>query len=219
MQATETVYVVDDDPSTRGLMVAAIKHLPYASEDFDSVESFLDALPAEPLGCLVLDVRLPGMSGLDLQMEILRRSHDLPIIFVSGFADVKMVVQSMRLGAVDFLEKPFRPQHLLDSIYRAMSEARVRRELRQQQASLAARFARLTDRERIVVDLVAGGMTNKAIAAKLSVSPQAIDARRNNAMEKLEVSSIAELIQVHLHFEEFSKRKSPNDSDVGAFLN
>lgn len=214
MPGPDTVYVVDDDPATRSLMDSVVESLPFASASFDSVESFMKALPEDPTGCVVLDVRLPGMSGLDLQVELAERRHALSIIFVTGYADVQMAVRSMRLGAIDIIEKPFSPQRLLDSVKGAMVKARAQREERDHEDQLARRFARLTERELDVVKLVVEGMTNRAIAAQLSVSSQAIDARRNKAMGKLQVNSIAELIQTKLQYEASGANtcKTPDDS-------
>jgi FixJ family two-component response regulator len=201
MPGPDTVYIVDDDPASRALMVSVVEELPHVCASFDSVEAFLKALPDDPTGCVVLDVRLPGMSGPDLQVELAGCRHALQIIFVTGFADVRMVVNSMRLGAVDIIEKPFRPDHLLESVEHAMGKARRLREDRNLEAKLAARFARLTAREYEVVKLVSNGLTNCAIAVQLSVSSQAIDARRNKAMAKLQVQCLAELIQTNMRFE------------------
>ena len=190
-----TVYVVDDDEAIRRSVRRLLEQVDLPIETFASVDEFLAVYsPARP-GCLVLDVRMPGMSGIDLQQKLADDGIDLPVIIVTGHADVPMAVDAMRRGAIDFLEKPYRAQVLLDSVHRGLDRDRARRRRRDEAASIAERFAQLTPREREVVDLVVSGKTNKEIASGIGVTPQAIDARRAKAMAKLGVQSVPELVE------------------------
>lgn len=192
MQADATVYVVDDDDGMRRSIAFLAESVGWRVRDFASAEAFLEASPAPP-GCLVLDVRMPSMSGLELQQALARRSIALPIIFVTGHADVSMAVQAMKHGAVELLEKPFREQALLDAIASA-----VRRSCRDQAANARANRARalhdqLTPREREVARRVAQGLANRAIADELGISAKTVQVHRQHVLEKFEVHSAAEL--------------------------
>lgn len=200
MNANGTVFLVDDDPTVReslGRLLQSV-NLPY--QIFSSAKRFLDAYAdnsASP-GCLVLDVRMPGMSGIELQRKLQKEGIMIPVIFVTGHGDVPMAIDAMKRGAIDFLEKPFRPQLLLDRIQEALAQDAERRRAKAERDAVAARFDRLTARERKVVDLVTTGMTNKQIAAQFGVSPQAIDANRARAMTKLQANSVPGLVRLAL---------------------
>lgn len=192
MQAEATIYVVDDDDGMRRSIVFLAESVGWRVQDYARAEDLLAASPSPP-GCLVLDVRMPSMSGLELQQALARRGIALPIIFVTGHADVSLAVQAMKHGAVELLEKPFREQALLDAIALA-----VRRSLRER--SSHARLARaralhdqLTPREREVARRVALGQANRAIADALGISAKTVQVHRQHVLEKFEVHSAAEL--------------------------
>jgi FixJ family two-component response regulator len=189
------VYVIDDEEALRKSVRRLLEQVDLEVETFASVDGFLQAYTPGKPGCLVLDVRMPGTSGIDLQKKLADDGIDVPVIIVTGHGDIQMAVDAMRRGAVDFLEKPYRAQALLDSIHRALDGDRSRRRQRCDASRIAERFARLTAREREVVDLVVGGKTNKEIASGVGVTPQAIDARRARAMAKLGVRTVPQLVE------------------------
>ena len=189
-----TVYLVDDDPS----MIAALRELVgllgLKAAAFRSANEFLDAYSSDGPGCLVLDVRLPGMSGLELQKELLARGIDLTTIFVTGFGNVRMAVEAMKAGAMDFLEKPFRMQELCDCIQRAVKLDATNWREREQRRQAQQQIAVLTQAEREVLGQVVAGKTNRLIAAELGLSIRAVEDRRARMMRKLNVSSHVELL-------------------------
>ena len=200
-ESEATVFVVDDDPLVRESLKRLMESVGQHVEPYDTAREFLEAYdPARP-GCLVLDVRMPGMSGLELQKQLAAANVQLPIIFVSGHGDVPMAAAAVRQGALDFMEKPVNPQELLDRIHQALEQDAERRQLKARREAVEARLARLTSREREVVDLAVTGLTNKEIAARLGVTPQAIDARRAKAMEKLRVETVPELVRLILEID------------------
>jgi len=193
-----TVFVVDDDGSTRELLAWLMKRNGLQAQVFPDARSFLAAYRADMPGCLVVDLDMPGMSGLDLQQYLKQHGVLLPVIFLSGRADVSKAVRAVREGAIDFIEKPFdyrRVVALVDECLRRDAEARERYELRR---THAARIAQLTQREREVMELVVAGRMNREIAEKLDISIKTVEAHRARIMEKLEVSSVAELVQATL---------------------
>jgi len=192
------VFIVEDDAELRQSIVSLLERGGSTCRSFESARAFLAAYEPQQPGCLVLDIRLPGMSGLELQRELKARETGLPVIVISGYGDVQIVVESMQLGAVDFIEKPFQTQSLLDAVHRALASDLRNRSRIEDQRRQRARLNALTERERLVVDLVVSGLTNKAIARRLNVSSQAIDARRANAMAKLGVENLAQLIRFAL---------------------
>lgn len=194
------VYVVDDDQAIRKSAQRLLEQVELPVRTFASADEFLSSYESDRPACLVLDVRMRGMSGIDLQKRLTADGIDVPVIIVTGHGDIPMAVEAMRRGAVDFLEKPYRAQVLLDSIHRGLQRDRIRREQRWASAAIAERFAQLTPREREVVDRVARGMTNKEIAADLGVTPQAIDARRSRAMSKLGVETVPQLVEYLLRY-------------------
>ncbi|MBN1341349.1 MAG: response regulator transcription factor [Phycisphaerae bacterium] len=191
-----TVYVIDDDTAVLKGLRLLIKSVGLEVVTFESAEEFLGSHDPSWRGCLVLDVRMRGMSGPQLQDELTARGCPLPIVFISGHGDIPMAVRAMKDGAVDFIEKPFRDQVLLDCIQEAL---RKDAEARSQQAKahdIKARLASLTAKEREVLDLVVEGKANKEIAAFLGVTSKAIEARRAKVMEKMRAGRIAELVRL-----------------------
>jgi len=191
-----TVYVVDDDPGVRASLRRLLEEVSLPCEACGTANEFLELYdPASP-GCLVLDVRMPGMSGIELHKRLVAEGVTIPVIMISGHGDIPMAAESMRRGAVDFMEKPVSPQVLLDRIQQALSQDAETRRTKAERDAVATRAASLTAREREVVDLAVTGLANKQIAARLGVSPQAIDAHRAKAMRKMQASSVPELVRL-----------------------
>ena len=190
------VFVVDDDPKVRNSVENLLGSVGIDVRLFGSTLEFLNSRRPDVPACLVLDVRLPGLSGLDLQRELNRLSIDLPIIFVSGHADVPMSVRAMKAGAVEFLTKPFREQDLLDAIQVGVERDRARRQETRSLAGLQERFAALTPREHEVMDLVVSGLMNKQIAANLQVSEITVKVHRAHVMRKMRAKSLADLVRI-----------------------
>jgi FixJ family two-component response regulator len=191
-----TVYIVDDDPAVREAVSSLLRSTGLCVVEFASARSYLDdERDAEP-SCLVLDVRMPGMSGLDLQRELARRGVSTPIVFISGHGDIPMAVTAMKQGAVEFLPKPFREHDLLDAVWAA-----VRRDEQVQQARVAigairARYETLTERERDVLEPIVAGRLNKQVGASLGVSEQTVKVHRHNIMRKMEAPSLPDLVRM-----------------------
>lgn len=201
MPRESTVFVVDDDPAMRASLRWLIESVSLGVATFDTAEAFLESYTGEQPGCLVLDVRMPGLSGLELQAALAARGLSLPTIIVTGHADVAMAVRAVQNGALDFLEKPFSDQALLDRIRQGIELDRSAREHRQRRRQLAERVARLTTREHEVMRLVAQGKSNKEVASTLNLSPKTVEVHRAHVMEKMEVSSLADLIRSVLAIE------------------
>jgi FixJ family two-component response regulator len=193
--AAATVFVVDDDSSTRELMSFLMKRNELAVEVFPDAPSFLAAYRPERPGCLVLDLNMPGMSGLDLQQYLKERGVLLPVIFLSGRADIPKAVQAVREGAIDFIEKPFDYKHVVQRVRDCLERDRVARAGLDRRRHASERLGQLTQREREVLDLVVAGKMNREIAEALDISIKTVEAHRARLMEKLEVSSVAELVQ------------------------
>ena len=190
------VFVVDDDPSVRSSLKFLISTVGLHVEAFDSAETALQELPADAPSCLVLDVRLRGLSGLDLQHELAARKCQIPIVFITGHGDIPMTVRAMKAGAVEFLTKPFRDQDLLDAIQIALQRDHARREQEKELTELQRRFDLLTAREREVISLVSAGKLNKQIADQLGTAENTIKVHRSRAMEKLRADSLADLVRM-----------------------
>ncbi len=195
-EAHAIVFVIDDDPSIREALTSLIRSVGLGVETFASAREFLTSQRPEAPACLVLDVRLPGLSGLDLQRELAAAQIDLPIIFITGHGDIPMTVQAMKAGAVEFLTKPCHDQDLLDAISQALDWDRVAREQRAGLAELRERYERLTPREREVMGRVVTGLLNKQIAAELGTSEVTVKLHRHQVMHKMQAKSLAELVRM-----------------------
>ena len=197
MSETEgLVFVVDDDAPLRESLKNLIRSVGLRVEAFASPQEFLRTKRPDLAGCLVLDVRLPGLSGLDLQKRIAEAEMEIPIIFITGHGDIPMTVQAMKAGAVEFLTKPFRDQDLLDAIQRALERDRKARERRAEIAALRRRFDSLTPREREVMGLVVTGLLNKQVAGELGTSETTVKIHRHQVMEKMGAGSLVELVRM-----------------------
>ncbi len=193
-----TVFVVDDDPAIRIAMQALMESVHLQHEIFGSADEFLEQFDDDRAGCLILDIRMPGLGGLELQDLLVQRHSTLPIIFITGHGDVPMAVEAMQKGAVDFIQKPFRDQDLLDRVHHALKADRERRVEQRQHSEVAERVARLTNREHEVFDLVVTGKANKVIAYELGVSQRTVEIHRARVMEKMEARSLADLVKLHM---------------------
>jgi RNA polymerase sigma factor (sigma-70 family) len=196
MTGTPVVFVVDDDASVRSSLKFLLSTVGLQAQAFDSADGFLHTNRPEVPSCLVLDVRLPGLSGLDFQRELAARNICIPIIFLTGHGDIPMSVRAMKAGAVEFLTKPFRDQDLLDAVRVALDRDRARREQETEMADVRRRFDCLTSREQQVVSLVVAGMLNKQIAAELGTAESTVKVQRSRAMEKMQAESLAHLIKM-----------------------
>ena len=190
------VFVVDDDDAVRGSLRLLLKSVGLAAQPYGSAQEFLQHYTPDQPGCLVLDVRMPGMSGLELQQQLNVRGAVLPVIFITGHGDVPMAVEAMQHGAFDFLQKPFRDQDLIDRIQRALEKDRgYRQELRKRE-QIRERRDSLTPREQEVLELVTSGKANKVMAADLGVSQRTVEIHRARVMEKMGAASLAQLVRM-----------------------
>jgi FixJ family two-component response regulator len=190
------VFVVDDDASVRDSLKNLIRSVGLGAELFASAQEFLRSKRPDVPGCLVLDVRLPGLSGLDLQRRMAEAGLQIPIIFVTGHGDIPMTVRAMKAGAVEFLTKPFRDQDLLDAIQQALERDRKARDQRAEIEEMRSRFASLTPREREVMARVVAGLLNKQIGAELGTSETTVKIHRHQVMEKMGAGSLPELVRM-----------------------
>ena len=196
MTETEAVvFIVDDDAPMRESLKNLLRSIGLRAELFASAQEFLQSKRPDLPGCLVLDVRLPGLSGLDLQRRTAEAGIDIPIIFITGYGDIPMSVRAMKAGAVEFLTKPIREQDLLDAVRVALERDRERRRSDMALADLRARYEQLTAREREVVEWVVAGRMNKQTAAEIGISEITVKVHRRNAMQKLGARSVAELVR------------------------
>ena len=190
------VYVVDDDPLIQEALDGLIRSAGLRVQTFASAQEFLRSRLSGAPACLVLDVRLPGESGLDLQRELAQAQVSIPIIFITGHGDIPMSVKALKAGAVDFLTKPFRDQELLDGIHKAIEQDRIARSEREHVADVRARFQSLTRREREVMGFVVAGLLNKQIASKLGITEVTIKQHRAQVMQKMHAASMAQLVRM-----------------------
>ena len=193
-----TVFVVDDDAAVRTAMQFLFRSVGMTAELYASGDDFLAAFDPVRPGCLVLDIRMPGLGGLELQERLLERNGRLPIIFVTGHADVPMAVEAMQKGAFDFIQKPFRDQELLERVSAALDRDRHMRDDSDRRADVAQRHSQLTPREREVMQLVVTGKANKVIAFELGMSQRTVEIHRARVMEKMSAQSLADLVRMSL---------------------
>src|SRR6201993_3308327 len=199
------VFAIDDDASMREALSRLFRSIGMRAQIFASAQDFLIFKRPDAPACLVLDVRLPGLSGIDLQCELAAADSAIPIIFITGHGDIPMSVQAMKAGAVEFLTKPFRDQELLDAVRVAIDRDRARRKHDKEAADLRQRFDSLTSREQEVVSMVVAGMLNKQIAAELGTAESTVKVQRSRGMEKMQAASLAELIKM------IEKVKAPSE--------
>ena len=202
MPSTEpAVFIVDDDDAMRDALQVLMRSAGMKPQAYSGAEEFLENYAPEQAGCLLLDVRMPGMDGIELQEKLATKRIDIPIVFISGHGDIPIAVRAMQRGAVDFIAKPFREQIVLDTIRRAMQRDAQRRRQRADRAAVEGRLATLVPREREVLDLVVTGKRNKVIAAELGLSHKTIEYHRGKIMAKMQAESVAHLVRMVLDAE------------------
>ena len=205
MSYDSKVYVVDDDPSVRKSLVRLITSVGLGVQAFPSAQDFLDSQLSEGPSCLILDVRMPGLSGLDLQKELKNRKRFIPVIFITGHGDVPMSVRAMKAGAADFLEKPFNDQELVDAIHKALTQDQQAKLKQRKFSEFKERAASLTPRENEVFGLVVRGLLNKQIAYELVMSEKTVKVHRARVMKKMSADSLAHLVRMAQELGMFSQ--------------
>jgi len=206
------VYIVDDDESMRESLLDLFRSINFEAEAFAGPHDFLNEADMTRSGCIVLDVRLPGIGGLDFQTHLERAGSHFPIIFMTGFGDISMSVRAMKAGAVDFLAKPFRDQDLLDAVLAAIERDTSRRKEAERHYEISTRFDSLTVREREVLDSVVEGLMNKQIAFNLGISEITVKLHRGNVMKKMQAKSVADLVRMMEQSSEHLNRKPPSSA-------
>lgn len=191
----KVVHIVDDDEAVRDSLEMLMKSVGLNIQSYESAIDFLDSIDADTSGCLVLDIRMPLMSGLELQDELISRHSLLPIIFISGHGDIPMAVKAVKKGAIDFISKPFQDQDLLDSVQRALREGDNLRNSQRAKMEVVDNLNKLSPREKQVLDLMVDGVANKVIALELQISQRTVEVHRANVMDKMNVSSLAQLVK------------------------
>ena len=197
-----TVFLVDDDEAVRDSLALLMKSVALTSRSFASAGDFLAAYDPDSPGCLILDIRMPGMSGMELQQKLMDMRAKLPIIFITGHGDIPMAVEAMQRGAVDFIPKPFRDDELLDRINKALDNDRKNRDSLVEREVIEERIEKLTPREKQVMELVVQGKANKVIAGDLEVSQRTVEIHRARVMEKMQVRSVAQLVRMVLQIQQ-----------------
>jgi FixJ family two-component response regulator len=200
--AGSTIYILDDDDGMRRALSLLLQTVGYKTAIFDDPKEFLDNFSPEAAGCLVLDIRMPGMSGLEVQQHLNRKGSMLPVIFITGHGDVPMAVQAMKEGAFEFVEKPFRDQDFLDRINHALRHDGENRAAMARRAEIVRRFESLTPRESQVMSMVVNGAPNKVIALDLDLSERTVEIHRAKVMEKMGAKSIAHLVKLQMRLTE-----------------
>jgi two-component system response regulator FixJ len=201
-ERSPTVFIVDDDEAVRSALRLLLKSVGLAATTLPSAQAFLDSYDPQQPGCLVLDVRMPGMSGLELQQHLNMRGAILPVIFMTGHGDIPMAVEAIQQGAFDFLQKPFRDQDLIDRIQRALAKDKLSRAELNERTRIRERLESLTPREREVLALVTSGKPNKVMASDLGVSQRTVEIHRARVMEKMEAASLAQLVRMVMDLDE-----------------
>lgn len=209
---TELVTIIDDDEAIRDSISMLLQTVSLPCRTFPDAQSFLDSYNPRDVGCLLLDIRMPGMSGLTLQDKLIELGCAQPIVFLTGHGDIAMAVEAIRKGAVDFVQKPFRDQDLLDSIQTALAAARLQRESQVEQSRLTSLYQQLTPREQEVMELVAAGKANKVIAHTLNISQRTVEIHRARVMQKMGARNLAQFVKIHMRLQEAGL--TGTDSDV-----
>jgi two-component system response regulator FixJ len=198
MSDRPVVYVVDDDDAARDSLVFLLKSAKLAVQAFDSADTFISALPSLGHGCVVTDIRMPGMSGIELLKHVRKQGHPIPVIVVTGHGDVPLAVEAMKHGAVDFLEKPYDDEVMLKSVRGALNEQKQSEKRDAERAEVLEKLATLSTRERQVLEGLVGGLPNKSIAYDLKISPRTVEIYRANVMTKMGAGSLSELVRMAL---------------------